>query len=126
MWSSVMSDPSIAEFNTRIARIQKARAKGHGFEAAGTLGRSFYTKGDPRYRRRLSFPVLRPLIVTLVLCTALKALFLHQLGPDAYNARVAGLMSGEGIDRIGGWIMHADPVTKAVARQISLFGRLGG
>jgi len=120
-----MSDPSIAEFNTRIARIQKARAVGKGFEAEGTLGRSFYTKGDPRYRRRLSFPVLRPLIAALVLGTALKALFLFQLGTEAYGSRVAGLMAGEGIDRIGGWLMQADPVTTMVARQIALFGRIG-
>ena len=120
-----MSDPSIAEFNTRIARIQKARALGKGFEAEGTLGRSFYTKGDPRYRHRLTFPVLRPLIVALVLGTVLKALFLYQLGTPAYEARVAGLLAGQGIDRIGGWLMQADPVTTAAARQIALFGRMG-
>ncbi|RGP38456.1 hypothetical protein [Pseudotabrizicola alkalilacus] len=121
-----MSDPSIAEFNTRIARIQKARAKGLGFEAEGTLGRSFYTRSDPRFRRRRRVPVLRPLIFALVLGTMLKALFLHQLGAASYESRVAGLMAGQGIDRIGGWLMQADPVTSAVARQLALFGRIGG
>lgn len=119
-----MSDPSIAEFNTRIARIQKVRAKGYGFEAEGTLGRSFYTMADQRTRKG-GVPLLRPIVVALILGTMLKALFLHQLGIEDYNARVAGLMAGEGIDRIGGWVMQADPLTVSVAHQISLFGRLG-
>lgn len=121
-----MSDPSIADFNTRIARIRTARAKGHGFEAEGTLGRSFYTRSDPRFRRRLRIPVLRPLVFALVFGTVLKALFLHHLGAPAYDARVAGLTAGSGIDRIGGWLMQADPVTSSLARQIALFGRMEG
>lgn len=121
-----MSDQSIAEFNTRIARIQMARAKGQGFEAEGTLGRSFYTRSDPRYRRRWRVPVLRPLFLILFFGTLLKALLLYQLGSSAYEARVTGLMAGQGIDRIGGWLMQADPVTSSVARRIALFGRLSG
>ena len=121
-----MSDPSIAEFNNRIARIQKARAKGHGFEAEGALGRSFYTRNDPRFHRKWRVPVLRPLVFALLFGTVLKALFLHQLGGPAYDARVAGLMAGQGIDRIGGWLMQADPVTTGIARQIGLFGRMDG
>lgn len=120
-----MSDPSIAEFNTRIARIEKARAKGHGFEAEGTLGRSFYTKSDPRFHRKTRIPVLRPLVLALLFGTALKALFLAQLGTEAYDARVAGLMAGEGIDRVGGWLMQSDPVSTAAAHQLMAFARLG-
>lgn len=120
-----MSDPSIAEFNSRIARIQQARGHGLGFEAPGTLGRSFYTHGNPRYRRKRRLPVVRPLLVTLFLGTMLKAMFLFQLGPEAYEARVEVLMQGEGFDRIGGWLMQADPVTVTVARQIASFQRLG-
>ena len=121
-----MSDPSLTEFNTRIARIQKARAKGHGFEAEGALGRSFYTRSDPRYRRKLRIPVLRPLFLGIVFGTVVKALLLYQLGTTDYDTRVAGLMAGQGVDRIGGWLMQADPVTSALARQIALFGRMDG
>jgi hypothetical protein len=117
-----VSEPSIAEFNSRIERIQKARGHGLGFEAPGTLGRSFYTHGNPRKRR---LPLLRPLIVTLLLGTMLKALFLFQLGPESYEARVAVLMQGTGLDPIGGWLMQADPMTVTVARQIASFHRLG-
>ena len=112
-----MSDLSIVEFNSRIARIEKARSKGYGFEAAGTLGRSFYT----RHKRKLSkrIPLLRPVLVLLVFGTLLKALFLQQIGTDSYDARVARLLEGEGFDRIGGWLMQADPVTLTVSNRIA-------
>ncbi|MFN4131108.1 MAG: hypothetical protein ACK4GC_15030 [Paracoccaceae bacterium] len=119
-----MSDPSIVDFNNRIARIHKAHVKGHGFEAEGALGRSFYTRSDPRFRRKWRVPVLRPLFLALVFGTVLKALFLQQLGAPAYDARIAGLMAGQGIDRIGGWLMQADPATSVLARQIALFARI--
>ena len=119
-----MSDPSIAEFNSRIARIEKARVKGHGFEAAGAIGRSHYTRSDPRYRRRFRLPVLRPIVFSLAFGTALKALFLYQLGTTAYDDRVAGLLAGDGIDRVGGWLMQADPATTVLARQIAAFARV--
>lgn len=121
-----MSDPSIAEFNSRLARIETARSKGHGFEAEGALGRSFYTRSDPRYRKRLRIPVLRPLILALLLGTFVKAVLVHQLGAEAYDGRVNGLLAGQGIDRVGGWLMQSDIVTEALAQQLSRFGRLDG
>jgi len=108
-----MSDPCIAEFNSRIARIQKARAKGYAFEAAGTLGLSSYNRYRARKNRKVS--VLRPVVIVLFCGTVLKALFFQHLGAADYDARVAGLMQGEGFDRIGGWMMQADPVTVAFA-----------
>ncbi|MFN3721641.1 MAG: hypothetical protein ACK4VZ_01240 [Paracoccaceae bacterium] len=119
-----MSDPSITDFNSRIARIENDRAKGHGFEAEGAIGRSFYTRSDPRYRRRFRLPVFRPLVFSLVFGTVMKAVLLHQLGTAAYDARVAGLLAGDRIDRIGGWLMQADPATTALARQIGNFARV--
>lgn len=112
-----MSDPCIVEFNARIARIKKARAKGYGFEAAGTLGLSSLNRY--RYRTTRQVSVLRPVMIVLFCGTLLKALFLQNLGAVAYDARVAGLMQGEGFDRIGGWIMKADPVTLAFAGGLS-------
>ena len=112
-----MSDPSFAEFNSRIARIEKARSKGYGFEASGTLGRSFYTRHARRMR--MDIPLLRPVMALLICGTILKALFLTHLGTQAYEDRVARLMEGQGFDRIGGFLMTADPVTEQVASRIS-------
>jgi hypothetical protein len=108
-----MSDPCLAEFNYRIARIEKARAKGYGFEAEGTLGRSTHTWYNQQHAgkgRRL-----RPFFVLLVCATLVKALFLHQLGTTYYNDRVAVLIASDGFDRISGFFMQADPVTWTVA-----------
>jgi hypothetical protein len=109
-----MSDPCISEFNHRIAKIEKARTKGYGFEAVGTLGRSHYTRRRSK-SARVSFPFLRPALALLAGGTILKAIFLVNLGAAAYNTRVERLLEGEGFDRIGGWLMQADPVTSKLA-----------
>lgn len=112
-----MSDPGFAEFYSRIDKIEKARAKGYGFEAEGTLGRSFYQRRDRRFRFRI--PLLRQTLALLICATFVKAMFLQQLGSESYQARVDKLMAAEGIDRLGGWLMQADPVTRALAYRIS-------
>jgi hypothetical protein len=110
-----MTDPNLKDFYGRVARIQKARAKGYGFEAAGTLGRSYYTR--PAAPRRT---ILAP-ILFLVLCTVLlKGVIYQSIGPDSYNARVATLMAGDGIERAGGWLMQSEPLTIYVAEKITL------
>lgn len=116
-----MSDPCIEDFNARVARIEKARAKGYGFEAVGTLGRSFYSRRSRGFRIQLS--LLRPVLALLIAGTVVKAMFLHQLGAEAYNDRVAQMMAGEGFDRLGGWLMQADPVTTKLSHNISAFIR---
>jgi hypothetical protein len=42
-----------------------------------------------------------------------------QVGPELYNQRVAALLAGDGIDRVGGWLMQADPVTLYASKKIS-------
>ncbi len=111
-----MSDPGFAEFHSRIDKIEKARAKGFGFEASGTLGRSFYTRKNRRFR--FPYAVLRQSLAVLICATVIKAVFLYQLGTAAYDQRVDKLMAGEGVDRIGGWLMQADPVTRAVSHKL--------
>ncbi|MBN2629040.1 MAG: hypothetical protein JXR75_00705 [Rhodobacteraceae bacterium] len=118
-----MTDPCIAEFTKRIARIEKARAKGFGFEAEGTLGRSFYSRRMSR--RKLDFPVVRPVLTALVLGIALKASLLFQLGIEAYEARVDDLLQGQGFDRVGGLLMQVDPLSAWTARQIVAFTQIG-
>ena len=110
-----MADPNLIDFYGRIARIETARSIGFGFEAAGTLGRSFYYRA-PKKRRSL----LAPALFVALSVIGLKAMILHSVGAESYNDRVATLMSGEGFDRLGGWMMQADPLTKFAARQIAV------
>ena len=109
-----MTDPNLTDFYGRVARIQKARAKGLGFEAPGTLGRSYYYRPKPQ-RRSVVGPIL-----FLALCTLLlKSAILHSVGLESYNNRVAGLMAGDGIEWAGGWLMQAEPVTVFLAEKMT-------
>jgi len=110
-----MSDPNLANFYGRIARIERARAKGYGFEANGTLGRSHFFR--PVRQRR---PLLRVLIFAFVCVFGLKGTILHYVGPDSYAARVDRLAAGEDFDKLGAWLMQADPVTIWVATRIAV------
>jgi len=109
-----MSDPNMANFYGRIARIQRAHAKGHGFEANGTLGRSHHFR--PVRQRR---PMLRLLIFVFICVFGLKGTILYNVGPESYTARLQRLQSGEEFDKLGAWLMQADPVTVWVAAQIT-------
>jgi hypothetical protein len=108
-----MADPNMSDFYGRVARIQKAHAKGYGFEAPGTLGRSYYQK--PVARRR---SVLGPLLFLALCVILLKGTMYLKVGAETYNSRVGDLMAGQGMDRVGGWLMQADPATVYVAGKI--------
>jgi hypothetical protein len=108
-----MSDQNLVDFYGRVARIERARAEGRGFEADGTLGRSHFLR--PTHRRR---PVLRVVIFALVCLFGLKGAILFTIGPESYGARLARLESGQQIDRLAAWLMQADPVTVWVAERI--------
>lgn len=111
-----MTDANLDEFYGRVARIQKARAKGYGFEAAGSLGRSYYYRPSPK---RHSF--LLSTILVLVCVFGMKAAVHHQVGDEVYEARVERLMDGKGFERLGGLLMAADPVTVFVSDKMNEF-----
>ena len=110
-----MTDPNLTDFYGRVARIQRARVKGYGFEAPGTLGRSYYFR--PKARRR---SIVAPVLFLLVSGFLLKGAIYHYVGAQSYHGRVAALMAGHGIDSVGGWLMQADPVTLFVSDKITL------
>ncbi len=109
-----MTDPNLTDFYGRVARIQKARTKGYGFEAPGTLGRSHFY--HPKSARR-SF--LGPLLFLALCAFLLKGAILHSVGAQSYDDRVAVLMAGDGMERAGGWLMQSEPVTAFVADKIT-------
>ena len=108
-----MADPNLVDFYSNVARFEKKRAKGYGFDAAGTLGRSHFEKSS-RKRRSL----LAPLLLVAVCGIGLKAAIYQSVGAASYNDRVERLAQGEGFDRLGGWLMQADPATLFVAEKI--------
>ena len=109
-----MTDPNMTDFYGRVARLQKARAKGYGFEAPGALGRSYYHR--PASRRR---SILVPVLFLLICGFLLKGLIYHSVGAQSYEDRVVSLMAGKGVEPVGGWLMQTEPVTMFVAAQIT-------
>lgn len=109
-----MLDPQLQDFYVRVARIESARRKGFGFEAAGTVGRSYYARQTRRH-----VPILRPLLVIALCVIGLKSIIHYNIGDETYRERVAELQAGEGFDRLGGYVMAADPVTLWVSDRIA-------
>jgi hypothetical protein len=111
-----MVDANLHEFYGRIAKIQKARALGYGFEADGTLGRSHYRR--PVQRRR-SF--VAPILIVLMCGFGMKGTIHSKVGNDVYQTRVNSLLEGQGFERLGGYLMKSDPVTLFVSQQIKRY-----
>ncbi len=109
-----MSDPNMADFYGRIARIEKARSKGYGFEAIGSLGRSYYYR--PARKRR---SVLAPILMVAVASIGLKGVIHAKVGAGIYEQRVSAMMNGQEFERLGGYLMTADPVTLFVSDKVS-------
>lgn len=111
-----MTNPHFREFQGRVARIETAWRHGHGFEAAGTLGRSYYTRRHPG---RLRIPVMGPVLILLCAVIGLKTLIHQGIGGAVYDARVAELWLGSGVEQIGAVIMQSDPITLVLSQRIT-------
>ena len=109
-----MTDPNMTDFYGRVARIQKLRSKGYGFEAPGTLGRSSYYR--PKSRRR---SIIGPVVFLLLCMVLLKGSIYFAIGAEAYGERVAKLQASAGIEAVGGWMMEAEPVTVLVSQGVA-------
>lgn len=106
MWA----DPNLKNFQTRLKRIEKAHAKGYGFEARGTLGRSASHRRKPAPGR-----VLGRLAALIAVGFALKGALHFHVGHEVYDSRVAGMATGTGFDPLAAQLMAADPVTRAIS-----------
>lgn len=103
-----MRDPNLQDFYKRVGRLQAARAKGRGFEAPGTLGRSHYWR--PVRKSRVG-ALVKPVLMVAMVAFGMKGAMHYKLGSNTYEARVEQLSEGKGFDRLGGVLMAADPVT---------------
>ncbi len=116
-----MSDPNMADFYSRVARIQRDHSRGYGMEADGTLGASFYHRIG-RSKSKAKMPILAPILMVVCCAFTLKAVLHARIGDDLYAQRVAELQAGEEFDRIGATLMAADPITLMLSEQISKLG----
>lgn len=115
-----MLDPHHRDFYSRVYRIRKNYLRGGGFEAAGTLGRSYFVPPPVRPLKIRKF--LRAAFLAVLAVTLLKALILSEIGAPAYAQRLTVLEQGDSIARIGAKIMIADPVTMRAAAAMKAVG----
>lgn len=67
-------------------------------------------------RRRLRVPLAGIALVAIGVI-AFKGIVHSQLGPATYDARIAALAEGGQVERVGAWVMQADPLTLWVSAQ---------
>lgn len=109
-----MVDSNMADFYDRVIRFERMRNQGFGFEAQGALGRAHY---QPKVKPKQNWLGTAFLVVLVVF--VMKAGIFYGVGSESYLDRVDRLVSGEGIDRVGGYLMQADPVTVWMADRIA-------
>jgi hypothetical protein len=112
-----MAELQLSEFYDRVARYERARAKGYGFEADGTLGRSFYL----RPKRRGPLRVVLSVCLVLSTLIVLKAGIILFAGEGMYSERVARMQGGQSIDQLGAAILHIDPVSGFLVDQARIW-----
>lgn len=110
MVQEMWTDPNLKNFHSRIRRIEKAHAKGYGFEARGTLGRSAQMR-----RKGSAGRTVGRLAALLAVAFALKGALHFKVGDEVYQDRVAGMATGTGFDPLAAQVMAADPVTRAIS-----------
>ena len=117
-----VSQQQLKQFDKRLKRIDRIHRKGGGFEAAGTLGQSFYT----RQARRGQRSVLRPALGIVAALIVVKAIAAASMPEGDYAARVAALAEGGLVERTGAFVMAPDPISRALGELIApLFSRVG-
>lgn len=107
-------DRNLKAFQARIARLDKARRDGYGFQAPGTLGHS------SRYKNATDWlGVLRKMIAVIVLILITKAVLFTHIGPEAYSQRLNAMITSTGLPPMAAKLMGADPATRAIASFIA-------
>ena len=111
-----MSASQFDEFERRMRRISRRHSKlSHGYVTSVNSDGLVVAKPQRRSHRG----TLRGLIVIIAVMMVFKG-FLHaQLGPIAYEERVAALAAGSIFEQAGSWVMTADPVTEWLSVKIS-------
>jgi len=94
---------------------EQAHAMGLGFEAEGTLGRSFYRRLPVRRR-----PIFRTGIFLLCFCFGLKGAIHYNMGGAVYDTRVAQIEARGGFDAVQGFLMRSEPVTAMISNGIRI------
>lgn len=108
---------SFREFDARIKSVgRKHQQMEAGFRTEiDDTGLLVQKPAGKAMRKVGRFLPIRSLGLMAAIGLVYKAFLLTQLGADSYSAKVTGLMAGDSVERVGGWLMQADPVTLRIA-----------
>lgn len=111
-----MADTNMQNFDRRMEKlIRKHQRLARGYVPAITDDGLIVAR--PRRSIRLPW---RPFLWLAVAAFVVKVAAVSILGPEAYNAKVADLTAGTEMQRVGAWVMNADPITVALSEQFAV------
>lgn len=113
LWESVV-DPQREEFYGRIERFggRDAAVPG-GIIASRGVARKGRAPANGRW--------ITPIAMVLASVLAIKAVVHATVGAESYDYRIAILSEGDAVDRIGAFVLRADPLTQVLS---STLGRV--
>lgn len=111
-----MSDANYIGFNTRLKKIRRShRRMSNGY--VRMVERDGLLVPVAKSRLSLGFPY-RGLMLLVAGILLFKAVLLASLGAGIYDQKLAGFADGSTMEKIGAWVMQADPATRWLAGQI--------
>lgn len=113
-----MSDTNRANFSARLREIdQRHKRLASGYVRLEERNGLLVPVEGVKLRRGSP---LRGITLALGMFLVFKGFLLAYLGPVTYTDRVGALDGGSIVEKAGGWIMQADPVTHFIAAQFNL------
>lgn len=119
-----MRNRFFGDFDERIGRIdRKHRQMERGYRPEMDDTGLIQMRPNSSVRRAFVKPPFRAIGLFIIGLTLFKAVLLVDLGPSNYASRIDMLREGAIWEKAGAWAMQADPVTKAIADQVSPYLR---
>ena len=110
-----MADAKQLQFGQRIRRIDRTnRSLAHGYVT--TVSHDGLVIARPR--RKSAHFSFRGLFLGLLILLAFKGFLFAKIGPESYQDRVTLLQGGTAVEKVGAYVMKADPVTVWLAEQM--------
>lgn len=111
-------DDGLRTFSKRHRSVQrKHRRLAQGYVTK--LGTNGIIVHKPR--RDFSGLLTAPALIAVFSFFAFKVMLLANLGPEAYEAHLEALATGNGVEKAGAILMSIDPVTERLTELVALF-----
>lgn len=111
-----MNGTNHRNFEARMGKINRRHQKlQRGYVMS--VGHDGLIIAEPR-ERRMSVP-WRGILFILTGFLLVKGMMLAQVGAESYQARVDRLAAGNQVEKVGAYVLHADPITVWIADQVA-------